>query len=89
MKYRINIDEGVVALPRIVRLLVVIFCPWLALWVARKQLWIACLVIRNEGMARFPEHHTLIRWGNEIQCAGRMEPQPDFEPNAKADPRHD
>lgn len=83
MKYRIDIDEGVVALPRIVRLLVVIFCPWLALWVARKQLWIACLVIRNEGMARFPEHHTLIRWGNEILRDGRMEPQPDTEPNTQ------
>jgi hypothetical protein len=81
MKYRIDINEGVVALPQIVRLLVVIFCPWLALWVARKQLWIACLVIRNEGMSRFPEHHTLIRWGNEIQRGGRMEPQPDSEPN--------
>ena len=81
MKYRINIDEGVIALPRIVRLLVVIVCPWLALWVARKQLWIACLVIRNEGMSQFPEHHTLIRWGNEIQRDGRMIP----EPNARAE----
>lgn len=81
MKYKINIDEGVIALPRFARLLVVIFCPWLALWVARKNLWRACFVIRHAGMERFPHHHTLVRWGNELQRAGRMEPEPDSKPN--------
>lgn len=76
MKFRIDIAEGVVALPRFVRLLVVIFCPWLALWVARKQLWLACLGIRNAGRARFPEDETMIRWADELQRDGRMECQP-------------
>ena len=76
MKYRINIDEGVVAPPRIVRLLVLIFCPWLALWVARKQLWLACLVIRNAGMARYPEDENMIRWADELHRDGNMIPEP-------------
>lgn len=80
MKYKIDIDEGVVALPRFVRLLVVIVCPWLALWVARKQLWIACLIIRNEARRKLPEDSTLIRWADECERDGRMEPQPNAEP---------
>jgi hypothetical protein len=76
MKYRIDIEEGVVALPRIVRLLVVIFCPWLALWVARKQLWIACLIIRNEARCKHPEDSKLIRWAEECERDGQMECPP-------------
>ncbi len=75
MKYRIDIDEGVVALPRIARLLVVIFCPWLALWVARKQLWIACIILRNEARCKHPEDSKLIRWADECERDGRMECQ--------------
>jgi hypothetical protein len=76
MKYRIDIDEGVVALPRIVRLLVVILCPWIALWVARKQLWIACLIIRNEARCKTTEDAKLIRWADECERDGSMIPQP-------------
>lgn len=76
MNYRINLEDGVIALPKIGRVLVVIFLPWVALWVARRQLRLACLVIQNEGMCRFPEDHTLIRWGTELQRDGRMEPEP-------------
>lgn len=75
MKYKIDIEDGVVALPRIVRILVVIFCPWLALWVARKQVRIACLVIRNAAMTRFPEDETMIRWAKEIERDGNMIPE--------------
>jgi hypothetical protein len=76
MKYRIDITEGVVALPRIVRLFVVIFCPWVALWVARKQLWLACLVLRNEARCKFPEDPKLIRWADELEREGKMIPEP-------------
>jgi hypothetical protein len=59
--------------------LVVIFCPWLALWVARKQLWIACLIIRNEARRKHPEDSKLIRWADECERDGRM----GCQPNAK------
>ena len=85
MKYRIDIDEGVVALPRIVRLLVVMLCPWIALWVARKQLWIACLIIRNEARCKHPEDSKLIRWADECERDGRMECQPNVQRLAHAD----
>jgi hypothetical protein len=74
---RIDIDEGVVTLPRIIRFTVVIFCPWLALWVASKQLRIACLIIRNAGMAGFPEDKNMIRWAAECERDGNMIPEPD------------
>lgn len=76
MKYRMNSADGVVALPCFVRLLVVIFCPWLALWVARKQLWLACLIMRNEARRKLKEDETLIRWADECERDGRMEPHP-------------
>ena len=74
MKYEINIKEGVVSLPGILRVFVIILLPWLAIWVARKQLWLACLVISNTARSRFPEDKTMLRWANELERNGKMIP---------------
>lgn len=57
-------------LPRLVRLMVVIFLPWIALHKARRQLWMAGLVIRNTALGRFPEDKTMLRWADEIEHDG-------------------
>lgn len=58
------------SLERLVRLFVIVFIPWLALYKTRYQLWIACLVIRNAAMGRFPEDKTMLRWADEIEHDG-------------------
>lgn len=72
MKYTINISEGVLRLPPVIRILVTIFLPWIALWAARRQLRIACLIIRNEARCMTPESTTLIRWADECEQDGNM-----------------
>lgn len=72
MKCKLNITEGEVALPGCVRLLVLLICPWLALWVARRQLRLACLILQNEARCKRVEDATLIRWAGELEEAGRM-----------------
>jgi hypothetical protein len=70
----INISKGEINLPRWLRLAVVILLPWLALWVARKQLRLACLILRNEARRKYKEDETLLRWADELENDGNMKP---------------
>jgi len=80
VKCRINIVDRVLTLPLIPRVLVIIFVPWLALYLARYQLWLACLVLRNEARRKGPgvgrEDTTLLRWADELEYEGSMRPPP-------------
>ena len=71
---KINIREGIIKLPKWLRLAVVILLPWIALWVARKQLRLACLVLRNEARCKRKEDETLLRWADELENDGSMKP---------------
>ena len=56
---------------RIVRIVVTIFLPWIALRKARRQLHIAASIMRNEARASFrKENTTLIRWADECEHDG-------------------
>ena len=57
-------------LARFARLLVTVFLPWVALYKARYQLWIACLIIRNKARCGFPEDERLVRWADECEHDG-------------------
>lgn len=80
VKCRIDIANRVLTLPLIPRVLVIIFVPWLALYLARHQLWLACLVLRNEARRKGPgvgrEDTTLLRWADELEYEGSMRPPP-------------
>lgn len=74
----------------LVRCLVIVFVPWVALAKARRQLWLACLVIRNDARARFPEDATRLQWADEMEHDGwRIWKPYDVPPNAPAQPRRD
>ena len=70
---------------RLVRLLVTIFVPWIAVHKARKQLWLACLVIRNDARAPLREDDTRLRWADEIEHDGWRIWKP-YNENASASP---
>jgi hypothetical protein len=63
-------DRNASLLNRLVRWLVIVFVPWVALWKTRHQLWLACLVIRNDARARLPEDSTRLRWADEMEHDG-------------------
>lgn len=71
---KINISEGIIKLPKWLRITVVILLPWIALWAARKQLRLACLILRNEARCKYKEDETLLRWADELENDGSMKP---------------
>lgn len=76
------------SLPRLVRLVVVIFLPWVALYKSRKALWVAGLIIRNTARGKWPEDETMLRWADEIEHDGWLIWKPynkdaDGQPNDK------
>lgn len=78
-----------IVLWRFVRLFVTVFIPWIALYKARRELWVACLVIRNTARGRFPEDRTMLRWADEIEHDGWKfwKPYGGNKPNVQAQPR--
>ena len=41
---------------------------------ARKQLRLACLILRNEARRKYKEDETLLRWADELENDGNMKP---------------
>lgn len=75
------------SMERLVRLFVIVFIPWVALCKSRRQLWLACLVIRNTAMGRFPEDKTMLRWADELEHDGWRIWKP-YDENAPYEPNH-
>lgn len=53
-----------------IRVVVIVFLPWLALYKSRSQLHLAALIIRNTARCRRTEDATMLRWADELEHDG-------------------